>query len=76
VFAGFGAKAPGLKSDGALSSTSGIVTEQGTCVSGAHPVVQRANAIVLCAVAPGSGSCEADSGGGLVAPGRTSCSGC
>jgi hypothetical protein len=69
LFAGFGAKVPGVKSDGVLSSASGTVSEQGACVNGVNPLVREANAIVLCAVAPGSGSCEADSGGGLVAPG-------
>ncbi len=68
LFAGFGAKAPNVKSDGVLSSARGTVTEQGTCVNGTNPLVRKANAILLCAVAPGSGSCEADSGGGLVAP--------
>ena len=67
LFAGFGARAPGVKSDGALSSARGTVSDQGTCVNGANPLLREANAIVLCAVAPGSGSCEADSGGGLVA---------
>ncbi len=65
-FAGFGAKAPGTKSDGVLSSARGTFNEQGICVNGLNPLIKEANAIVICGVSPGSGTCEADSGGGLV----------
>ena len=68
-FAGFGAKAPGAKSDGVLSSARGTFNEQGVCVNGLNPLIKEANAIVICGVSPGSGTCEADSGGGLVSPG-------
>jgi hypothetical protein len=68
LLAGFGAKARGVKSDGVLSSARGIVSEQGTCVNGDDGLLREANAVVLCAVAPRGGSCEADSGGGLVVP--------
>src|SRR4029077_8196165 len=39
------------------------------CVNGLNPLIKEANAIVICGVSPGSGTCEADSGGGLVSAG-------
>jgi hypothetical protein len=68
LLAGFGAKRPAAKSDGVLSAARGTFSEQGVCVSGRNELIRRANAVVICGVAPTGGTCEADSGSGLVDP--------
>jgi hypothetical protein len=68
LLAGFGAKRPAAKSDGVLSAARGTFSEQGVCVSGRNDLIRQANAVVICGVAPTGGTCEADSGSGLVEP--------